>query len=308
MTPDRYDYTRLPTCGKDFEQYVGSVFADLGYGVDITQLSGDYGADVILTEPDSGRRIAVQAKFYGKQLGNTPVQEVVGSLAHYGAAEGWVVTNSTFSDPACVLAEENGVRLIDGQELNGLVTAAIDNRARTAPGEAAPWRRLDFSGLEVMPEGPVPGEERHRPELIFEGRPVPQWSSGFDSYASNVLDQGTEWDHSGKETRPHPAVAQKSDWRDQVLNMSDVAARWHTTDYQVRKQLANGLPLFKQPNGRWAISAGDLVDWEERKAERDAQMHRRQRVLNVIYSLATIALLLVLVVIVVFAMDHPLNF
>ena len=322
MTPDRYDYTRLPACGKDFEQYVGSVFADLGYGVDVTQLSGDYGADVILTEPDSGRRIAVQAKFYSHRLGNSPIQEVVGSLAHYGAREGWVVTNGTFSSAARTLAEENGVRLIDGLELNELVAAAIDNRKRAEAtgGGGVPWKRLEFDGLEVMPEGPVPGDESRRPELVYEGRPVPRWPSGagvsgggqasdiVDGVALGSYDATRAWEPSLPGPVPGES-AQESDWRNQILNLSDVAARWRTSPEHVKREIPHGLPLFKQQNGRWEIRAGDLADWEERREERairqaelnaqSAYARRRSRTMaSLVSALISIAVVLALIAVV----------
>ena len=314
MTPDHYDYTKLPTCGKDFEQYVGSVFADLGYGVDVTPLVGDYGADVILTEPDSGRRIAVQAKFYnGHRLGNAPVQEVAGSLAHYGACEGWVVTNGTFSDAAHTLAEENDVRLIDGPELNGLVAAAIDNRQRAdvAGGDGIPWRRLDLSGLEVMPEGPILGDESRRPELIYEGYPVSQCPSerdrtGLDS-SSAVGSYGATRAWEPPSSEPLPASREQSgSWRDRVMNLSDVAVRWGVSTERVKREIPHGLPIFKQPNGRWEILAGDLVDWEERKESREvrkaelrAQSAHAQRRRHAIASAVSFLLSIVVVVAIV---------
>ena len=164
MTTERYDYTRIPANGREFEQYVASVFADLGYEVELTPATGDFGADVILTEPGSLRRIAVQAKFYGSALDGAPVQEVVGALAHYGACEGWVVTNSTFTRAARQLACENGVRLVEGTELRELVAAAEGNRTEapgTPGGESTRvWRDLDFRGLDAMAdETGEPGEE-----------------------------------------------------------------------------------------------------------------------------------------------------
>ena len=154
VTTERYDYTRIPANGREFEQYVASVFADLGYEVELTPASGDFGADVILTEPGSRRRIAVQAKFYGSALDGAPVQEVVGALAHYGACEGWVVTNSTFTRAARQLAGENGVRLVEGPELRELVAAAEANRVAppaSPDGEGTRvWRDLDFRGLDAM--------------------------------------------------------------------------------------------------------------------------------------------------------------
>lgn len=56
--------------GTAFEEYLGSIFGDLGYAVDLTPASGDFGADLILSK--DGNRIAVQAKQYAKPVASTP--------------------------------------------------------------------------------------------------------------------------------------------------------------------------------------------------------------------------------------------
>ena len=101
--------------GYEFEEYLKCLFFYLGYAVEVTQKSRDYGADLILVK--DGVKTVVQAKRYNKAVGSKSVSEVVGAKAHYLAEEAFVVTNSTFTDQAETLAKENGVRLIDRTEL-----------------------------------------------------------------------------------------------------------------------------------------------------------------------------------------------
>lgn len=119
-------YASIPSTGAQFERYLAMLFRDLGYRVKTTPTSGDFGADLILTN-QGGMKHAVQAKFYNSgTIGVAPIQEVYASLAHWRADDGWVVTNCAFSKAANRLARENNVRLIDGVELNKLIGLALD--------------------------------------------------------------------------------------------------------------------------------------------------------------------------------------
>ncbi|OZM56443.1 hypothetical protein CIB95_11755 [Lottiidibacillus patelloidae] len=105
--------------GIAFEQYLSHLFKRKGYKVRITSSQGDFGADLLLEKEDE--RICVQAKRYSKQVGIKAVQEVIGSLAHYSADIGWVVTNSTYTRPAIQLAKANGIKLVGRNELIRLI-------------------------------------------------------------------------------------------------------------------------------------------------------------------------------------------
>ncbi|MNW33527.1 Restriction endonuclease [compost metagenome] len=101
--------------GHQFEKYLGHLFRAQGYKAEVTQASGDYGADLVLTKND--QRIVVQAKRYSKNVGLKAVQEVYGAVAHYRASSAWVVTNSDYTEQAYKLARSNNVRLINREQL-----------------------------------------------------------------------------------------------------------------------------------------------------------------------------------------------
>jgi restriction system protein len=101
--------------GSDFERKLARMFSRLGYAVEQTQASNDHGADLILRK--RRRSIAVQAKSYGRPVGNKAVQEAFAAQAYYETDEAWVVTDSSFTNGALAQAEPCGVVLVDGVEL-----------------------------------------------------------------------------------------------------------------------------------------------------------------------------------------------
>jgi len=101
--------------GRQFEKYLGHLFEAHGYGVKVTQAAGDFGADLVIAKAD--KKIVVQAKRYNSNVGIKAVQEAQTSIAHYGATEAWVVSNSDYTAAAYTLAKSNGVRLINRPQL-----------------------------------------------------------------------------------------------------------------------------------------------------------------------------------------------
>lgn len=97
--------------GIEFETFLYYKFSKRGYRVKTTPVTGDYGADLILKRRKE--KIVVQAKRYQRCVGIAAVQEVIGSIAFYGADEGMVVTNSFFTPNAYKLAKANDIVLWD---------------------------------------------------------------------------------------------------------------------------------------------------------------------------------------------------
>lgn len=98
--------------GYKYEHHAAKYLKKHGFKkIEVTKLSGDYGADIIATK--RGRRYAIQCKYYSKPVGLKAVQEVVAAKRHYRCSKAMVITNCTYTKPARVLANENGVVLIE---------------------------------------------------------------------------------------------------------------------------------------------------------------------------------------------------
>ncbi|WP_054941722.1 restriction endonuclease [Paenibacillus ihuae] len=107
--------------GIQFEKYLGHLFRAQGYKCEVTKAAGDYGADLIIQK--DGKKIVVQAKRYSKNVGIKAVQEAQASIAHYGASEAWVVSNSDYTAAAYDLAKSNRVKLINREALIEMILA-----------------------------------------------------------------------------------------------------------------------------------------------------------------------------------------
>ena len=105
--------------GYEFQEYLKNLFKLLGYVVIQTKLSGDQGADLIISK--DGEKIVVQAKKYNGKVSNEAVQEVVAAKNHYKANKAIVVTNSSFTKSAIDLALSNNVELWDGAKLKSII-------------------------------------------------------------------------------------------------------------------------------------------------------------------------------------------
>lgn len=101
--------------GEEFERYLMLRFKKLGYKVEITPKSGDYGADLFCF--NKNETVVVQAKRYEANVGTAAVQEVVGARDYYEADICVVITNSYFTINALNLSEADNVVLIDRDEL-----------------------------------------------------------------------------------------------------------------------------------------------------------------------------------------------
>jgi len=113
--------------GYDFEEYLKNLFELLGYTAIQTSLSGDQGADLILSKDDE--KIVVQAKKYEGKVSNKAVQEVAAAKNYYEADKAMIVTNSSFTKSAIELAFSNDVELWDGRKLKRIIKE-LESRKR----------------------------------------------------------------------------------------------------------------------------------------------------------------------------------
>ncbi len=105
--------------GTDFEKFLCEVFEKLGYKVETTKASHDYGADLLVSK--NGKLSVVQAKCYAGAVGIKAVQEIVSAKHHYNADDAIVATNNYFSKDAEILAFETDVKLIDRVTIENLL-------------------------------------------------------------------------------------------------------------------------------------------------------------------------------------------
>jgi len=97
--------------GLEFEKYVAALLKQRGYAkIKLTE-KFDYGVDIIAHK--DGIRWGVQVKRYSDLVKMAAVQQAVAGLKYYRCDRAMVITNSTFSKQAKVLAAVNECVLVD---------------------------------------------------------------------------------------------------------------------------------------------------------------------------------------------------
>ena len=105
--------------GFEFEGFLNILFKKMGYEVTQTKLSGDQGADLIVSK--LGETTVIQAKRSNGKISNNAIQEVSASIKHYKAQKGMVITNNYFTPSAIELAKSNSIILVDRHKLTDLI-------------------------------------------------------------------------------------------------------------------------------------------------------------------------------------------
>ena len=102
--------------GRQFEEFMAGYFEIQGFRVILTQASGDYGADLVITHPN-GFKTAVQLKRYSSSVGVSAVQEAISGKSYCGTDHAMVVTTDYFTNNAKELASVSRVELWDRARL-----------------------------------------------------------------------------------------------------------------------------------------------------------------------------------------------
>ncbi len=112
--------------GREFEQFIARVLRFHGYDVELTTISSDQGADLLVRAPN-GRKIAVEVKGYpsGTTVGNDVVLKAVGGARYWGCDRAAVITNSRFTRSADEAARQTNTLLIDGTQIPDLISGRI---------------------------------------------------------------------------------------------------------------------------------------------------------------------------------------
>ncbi len=104
---------------QDFERVVAEAFRRSGYRARLTARGADGGVDIILTR--SGSTTLVQCKQNTSRLGPGVIRELAGVMASEDVTNGIVVACGGVGDEGQAFAKRNGIRIIEGSALLGLV-------------------------------------------------------------------------------------------------------------------------------------------------------------------------------------------
>lgn len=130
--------------GVEFEQRMLLHFQGAGWKAKPTRTSGDFGADLLLTDP-TGRKVVAQCKRYDASVGVEAVQEAVAAIRYYTADSAMVITNSHLTAAAKKLAVANDVEVWERARLAQKL-ASVDARTETIASRTKllwnhAWRR-----------------------------------------------------------------------------------------------------------------------------------------------------------------------
>lgn len=103
----------LPLDGIEFEHWTANEISRQGWGVQVSQASGDQGVDVLARR--EGCSVAIQCKRYTQPIGNKAVQEVFAAKQFCSADHACVVGTGGFTRSARELAAATGVILIEAE-------------------------------------------------------------------------------------------------------------------------------------------------------------------------------------------------
>ena len=102
--------------GLEFERYLADLLRKRGYtNIQLTE-KYDLGVDIIAKK--DGVTWGIQAKRYNSPVKAEAVRQAYTALARYKCDRAMVITNSTYSNPARMLAKDNQIPLIDRESLS----------------------------------------------------------------------------------------------------------------------------------------------------------------------------------------------
>lgn len=117
-TPGRSENPIDDMSGTEFEDYIAHLARSCGVPVIMTELTGDWGVDLIVGARPN--RLAIQCKRLARPVGTSAVQEVVAGAPMQDCVHTMVVTNNEFTSAARKLADLHGCVLVSGGDLTRL--------------------------------------------------------------------------------------------------------------------------------------------------------------------------------------------
>jgi len=114
--------------GKEFEDFLKWLFGELGYHVELTQVTADSGVDLVLIKDKI--KTAVQAKRYNRntKISNAVVLKTQGGMGVYKCHKSMIVTTSFFTRQAISDAKALDLELWDRDYLSSVIDK-INNHA-----------------------------------------------------------------------------------------------------------------------------------------------------------------------------------
>ena len=103
-----------------FEEFIGKLFEEMGYKIEVTRKTGDYGVDVVARK--HAETIVIQVKRWRNPVPPKEVNALLGSMVNYRATKAIFVTTSSFTKNARQIADRNPeLELWDMEKLRGKV-------------------------------------------------------------------------------------------------------------------------------------------------------------------------------------------
>lgn len=147
---------------REFEEFIGELFQQMGYDISITSLSADEGVDLFLEK--EGRKVIVQCKRYKGSVGQPVVRDFFGTMVHNQVDQGFIVTTGTFSLPAQTWVEGKPIHLVDGAGLlDWIKSFSFPSVLELLPAEVV-LRLASQDTVETVKPPPTPPAAKRKPK------------------------------------------------------------------------------------------------------------------------------------------------
>ncbi len=103
---------------KQYEEYIGELYREKGYTVEVTKISNDYGVDIFASKGEE--RIAIQAKMYGntsRKINRQMIMELHGAKDYFKCTHALIATNGQILETAKKVAEQLGIEILSTRNL-----------------------------------------------------------------------------------------------------------------------------------------------------------------------------------------------
>lgn len=110
---------------RQYEELVCEHFREMGYDVELTPYSNDYGVDAFAIKDK--QKIAVQAKMYGsstRKVNRQMIMELHGATSYFDCTKAVLATDGALMPDAVTVAEKLGVEILHVDPLNIITTPA----------------------------------------------------------------------------------------------------------------------------------------------------------------------------------------